>query len=489
MIDFKKLCSELRVLLDDTLPLNNNKNNNKETLGLCEQILEWCDSSAPNVESDERFSKIFDIVNNPKSILPDLEDENVPLIKECLKIFVKTMTEIRKILLESQNDSEQQNKSEQQNDSEQTVEQQVFTQLFYFSKRLEVFNNIEGLNFFTHVPNSRYPDMLMAAQHSMVYGKPTNEGDERPFHANKVPVGNTHIIINQAPFPTAIVDLWHACWEQESPVIVMLTKLVENNRQKAHPYWSAAKQEAFSRAAGFKVHTISTVKYKDEGWTVQKFRVEKEGESIQRYVTHLQYTEWPDRAAPTAETLEQIREFVHQQRDISKSELEQSRTVAPGMFANRDNEPDSEPEVSMMVHCSAGIGRAGTFVLAEILEQLDIDGLRKLSEHEVLYRVAAELAILRLYRHEAVQTNDQFHLTVETLQNRIDNANSSDHVCATSNVSGANNSYVTPPQELQVPEGNGLNAIEGFPVVETPLGDIDCEELPEEIDCDSWLKF
>ncbi|TKS90377.1 Receptor-type tyrosine-protein phosphatase O [Collichthys lucidus] len=79
-------------------------------------------------------------------------------------------------------------------------------------------------------------------------------------------------------------------------------------------------------------------------WTIRKFRLGYADES--QDVLHLNYTSWPDHGVPTVNAIESILQFVHIVRQQ----------------ANRTKDP-------IVVHCSAGVGRTGTFIALDRLMQ------------------------------------------------------------------------------------------------------------------------
>ncbi|EOA92625.1 Receptor-type tyrosine-protein phosphatase beta, partial [Anas platyrhynchos] len=109
-------------------------------------------------------------------------------------------------------------------------------------------------------------------------------------------------------------------------------------------------------------------------WTIREFKICSEEQlDSTRLIRHFHYTVWPDHGVP--ETTQSLIQFVRTVRD----------------YINRT--PDTGPTI---VHCSAGVGRTGTFIaLDRILQQLD-------SKDTV--DIYAAVHDLRLHRVHMVQT-------------------------------------------------------------------------------------
>lgn len=94
-------------------------------------------------------------------------------------------------------------------------------------------------------------------------------------------------------------------------------------------------------------------------------------------VMHFNYTAWPDHGVPTANAAESILQFVHVVR--------QQATKSKG---------------PMVVHCSAGVGRTGTFIALDRL-------LQHIREHEFV-DILGLVSEMRSYRMSMVQTEEQY---------------------------------------------------------------------------------
>uniref|UniRef100_A0A8C3YS18 protein-tyrosine-phosphatase n=1 Tax=Catagonus wagneri TaxID=51154 RepID=A0A8C3YS18_9CETA len=181
-------------------------------------------------------------------------------------------------------------------------------------------------------------------------------------------------IATQGPLPGTKDDFWKMAWEQNVHNIVMVTQCVEKGRVKCDHYWPADQDSLYYGDLILQMLSESVL----PEWTIREFRICSEEQlDAHRLIRHFHYTVWPDHGVP--ETTQSLIQFVRTVRD----------------YINRT--PGAGPTV---VHCSAGVGRTGTFIaLDRILQQLD-------SKDSVdIYGAVHDL---RLHRVHMVQTECQY---------------------------------------------------------------------------------
>jgi len=122
-------------------------------------------------------------------------------------------------------------------------------------------------------------------------------------------------------------------WEQNSHIIVMLTKFVESGKSKAQVYWPTQIMETCN-FDGISVTLLS--EELSNSFTVRNILLVKEKEL--RTIHHLHYTEWPDFGIPNHTN--GIRDLCEKVNTFMKSS-------------------EGGP---IVVHCSAGLGRSGSFI-------------------------------------------------------------------------------------------------------------------------------
>ena len=177
----------------------------------------------------------------------------------------------------------------------------------------------------------------------------------------------------QAPLKNTVIDMWRMIWEQNVNTIVMLTRCTEDGRQKSFRYWP---EKGATRYGHFKVEHLSSSNF---SFYVERHFVLSENE-ISRHITQLQYTSWPDHDTP-ATSCEYL-EF------HTKVEMLKSKRTGP-----------------LVVHCSAGLGRTGTFIA--------IDYLKKQAKTDYIVDVPACVTSLREDRAKMVQTLEQYRYVHE----------------------------------------------------------------------------
>ncbi|XP_067111009.1 LOW QUALITY PROTEIN: receptor-type tyrosine-protein phosphatase beta-like [Osmerus mordax] len=194
-------------------------------------------------------------------------------------------------------------------------------------------------------------------------------------NASYIPGNNfrREYIATQGPLPGTKDDFWRMVWEHNVFNIVMVTQCVEKGVKCDH-YWPFDREPLYY--GDLIVHMLSESVLPE--WTIREFKISSEGAaSFPRVVRHFHYTVWPDHGVP--ETTQSLVQFVRTVRDYV------------------DRSPSSGATV---VHCSAGVGRTGTFVVLDrVLQQLDGRGT---------VDIYGSVFELRQHRSHMVQTECQY---------------------------------------------------------------------------------
>merc|ERR1712013_42161 len=183
---------------------------------------------------------------------------------------------------------------------------------------------------------------------------------------------NPAYIITQGPMTHTVADFWQMVWEQGSVVIVMLSRLSENGYQLAQRYWPEEGSEQYHI---FEVHLVSEHVW-CEDYLVRSLYLKNSQTGETRTVTQFHFLSWPDSNIPTS----------------TKAILEFRRKV------NKSYRGRSCP---MIVHCSDGVGRSGTYVLIDMVLNRMMKGSKEID-------IAATLEHIRDQRSGMVQTRSQF---------------------------------------------------------------------------------
>ncbi|XP_034712535.1 receptor-type tyrosine-protein phosphatase S-like isoform X39 [Etheostoma cragini] len=220
-------------------------------------------------------------------------------------------------------------------------------------------------------------------------------------------------IATQGSLPETFGEFWRMIWEQRSAVIVMMTKLEERSRVKCDQYWPTRGTETYGLIQVTLLDTVELATY-----CVRTFALFKNGSSEKREVRQFQFTAWPDHGVPEHPT-----PFLAFLRRVKAC-----------------NPPDAGP---MVVHCSAGVGRTGCFIV--------IDAMMERIKHEKTVDIYGHVTLMRAQRNYMVQTEDQYVFIHDALQEAVN--------CGTTEVP-ARNLYAYIQKLTQIEGGENVTGME-----------------------------
>ncbi|XP_034045247.1 receptor-type tyrosine-protein phosphatase S-like isoform X14 [Thalassophryne amazonica] len=177
-------------------------------------------------------------------------------------------------------------------------------------------------------------------------------------------------IATQGSLPETFGDFWRMVWEQHTANVIMMTKLEEKSRVKCDQYWPTRGTETYGLIQVTLLDTVELATY-----SVRTFALYKSGSNEKREVRHFQFTAWPDHGVPEHPT-----PFLAFLRRVKAC-----------------NPPDAGP---MIVHCSAGVGRTGCFII--------IDAMTERIKQEKTLDIYGHVTLMRSQRNYMVQTEDQY---------------------------------------------------------------------------------
>ncbi|KAK2554980.1 Receptor-type tyrosine-protein phosphatase delta [Acropora cervicornis] len=191
-------------------------------------------------------------------------------------------------------------------------------------------------------------------------------------------------IATQGPVANTFGDFWRTVWEQGVCVVIMVTNIVEGGRIKCLKYWPSASPEMYGLVL---VSPQGEEELAD--YVVRKFSIQmisKSAEHSAREVTQYHFTAWPDQGVPTHAT--SLLAF-----------LRKVRTSVP---------EDSGP---ILIHCSAGVGRTGTYIVLDaMLDQIAAEGV---------VDIYGFISHIRQQRSFMVQTEGQYIFVHNALEEYV----------------------------------------------------------------------
>ncbi|CAH1391980.1 unnamed protein product [Nezara viridula] len=256
----------------------------------------------------------------------------------------------------------------------------------------------------------------------------------------KLDMAQRRYILTQGPLQLTTGHFWLMVWEQNSKAIIMLNRIIEKHQEKCHQYWPLGSHNGGDDTliltdVGLQVDFISEKEY--SYYTTRILRLKEIDSGEQREILQFHYTTWPDFGVPQSPTA-----FLRFLCAVRRS----------GALS-----PDVGPPV---VHCSAGIGRSGTFCLVDTsLVLMKKNGNNSVNVRDLLME-------MRKYRMGLIQTPDQLrfsYLAIIEGINRIDWDSPNDNDVIeddenqnTQRISSSESDEEPPP--LPPPRGESLNS-------------------------------
>ncbi|CAH3148757.1 unnamed protein product [Pocillopora meandrina] len=198
---------------------------------------------------------------------------------------------------------------------------------------------------------NRYNNIVAYDHSRVILSLTENEPDSHYINGNYVDSFKkvNAYIATQGPMANTIKDFWRMVWEQNCTVVVMITNIIEKGRHKCAMYWP-------SKQAKSEAHGPLRVTYLDEEafahYTLRRFEVKPvehsthysqdatEDEVKPMIVCQYHFTGWPDHGAPDHGCEYPALDF------IFKSSAASQEGAGP-----------------IIVHCSAGVGRSGAYIV------------------------------------------------------------------------------------------------------------------------------
>ncbi|XP_003489537.1 tyrosine-protein phosphatase corkscrew isoform X1 [Bombus impatiens] len=237
------------------------------------------------------------------------------------------------------------------------------------------------------------------------------EGDGQASGINTCGDGgsfNKCYIATQGCLLNTIQDFWHMVYQENTRVIVMTTKEMERGKNKCARYWPE-EGEVTEYGGEWKVRALSRTSTAD--YTLREFLLHgnRSGFTESRRIYHYHFQAWPDHGVPSDPGC--VLNFLH---DVNARQ----ESIAASLASSGQTASCIGP---ILVHCSAGIGRTGTFIVIDmILDQIKRHGLDcEIDIQRTIQRVRSQ-------RSGMVQTEAQYKFVylavlhyIETVSQRM----------------------------------------------------------------------
>ncbi|CAG5865488.1 unnamed protein product [Menidia menidia] len=190
-------------------------------------------------------------------------------------------------------------------------------------------------------------------------------------------------IATQGPLPHTVADFWQMVWENGCTVIVMMAAMVEDGEKQSERYWP---DEGSSLYHIYEVNLVSEhIWCKD--FLVRSFYLKNVQTQETRTLTQFHLLSWPGDGIPTS-----TRPLLDFRRKVNKCYRGRSCPI--------------------IVHCSDGTGRAGTYILIDMVLNRMAKGVKEID-------IAATLEHIRDQRPGLVRTKDQFEFALTAVAEEV----------------------------------------------------------------------
>ncbi|XP_024369807.1 protein-tyrosine-phosphatase PTP1 [Physcomitrium patens] len=251
-------------------------------------------------------------------------------------------------------------------------------------KTAAVLPNNRAKNRYRNVLPYNYTRVLLSKKHlGPTYTDYINASFVQDHAYNNLPL----FIATQGPLSSTVSDFWAMVLQQRCPIIVMLTQIVDGDQNKCAHYFP--RDENQTQTHGQITVTNRKTSLSQHGIVRRVFEVQdtKFTEPLLTMV-HYEYLEWPDFSVPPSTR--------------SVRELTRALSSIP---------PSAGPFV---VHCSAGIGRTGTFCV------IDHTLRRILGGDLEAVDIKSTVRNFRSQRDGMVQTRDQYQFCYQAVEKELE---------------------------------------------------------------------
>ncbi|XP_066201738.1 receptor-type tyrosine-protein phosphatase-like N isoform X2 [Saccopteryx leptura] len=237
-----------------------------------------------------------------------------------------------------------------------------------------------------NIKKNRHPDFL-PYDHARIKLK-LDSNPSRSDYINASPIIEHDprmpaYIATQGPLSHTIADFWQMVWESGCTVIVMLTPLVEDGVKQCDRYWP---DEGSSLYHIYEVNLVSEHIW-CEDFLVRSFYLKNVQTQETRTLTQFHFLSWPAEGTPVS-----TRPLLDFRRKVNKCYRGRSCPI--------------------IVHCSDGAGRTGTYILVDMVLNRMAKGVKEID-------IAATLEHVRDQRPGLVRSKDQFEFALTAVAEEV----------------------------------------------------------------------
>ncbi|KAH8858371.1 Receptor-type tyrosine-protein phosphatase beta [Schistosoma japonicum] len=154
-------------------------------------------------------------------------------------------------------------------------------------------------------------------------------------------------IASQAPLESTVGDFWRMILDQNITIVVMLTKLYEDDRSRCYHYWPHNIHESLTFRSDCLRIKVTLLSEEDHHMYILRklYITASNNPKSSKYILQLHMTTWPDFGVPK---MNEFQTFIRDYRELKCNEIHRYTPT--------------------LVHCTAGVGRTGTFIVADLLQ-------------------------------------------------------------------------------------------------------------------------
>ena len=205
-----------------------------------------------------------------------------------------------------------------------------------------------------------------------------NNGNNHYINSSPINIFNDkYFIATQGPKKKTIDDFWTMIFENNCKVIVMLCNVIEEGKQKCENYWDLSEE------SNYQINKSEENKGK---YIIRELEITSKPTNENRKVTQLHFIEWPDKGVTEVKDSKNFECFEEMIKYVE---------------SHRENNP-------VVVHCSAGVGRTGTFISMYCLYKEINKQIEDENENIIQFNVFNLVRKLKEMRKLSVQTFEQY---------------------------------------------------------------------------------